>query len=261
MIIRNPTLGAGNGRIGGLVGWASGTAQVLRQNVKPVVSQAPHSVDSRNLMRQASAFWKSISKSQRKTLAAYAASVSTKNGYQYFCPCINRALFANRNYHPSVSSLVPNDFNLRSWADRFYSGRPEPVDWQLIDEASQPMTLVITDVAFMHDYTTLDVTLGSGSGQQNYYTIKSSSEDFGLQFSFVFHFKRRKAAIRLFISNYSEFDHSGSYHTLIFEDLPSLFGGLNVDYTLADTIDLTIWAVTSQNFYEASIIAVNSFSV
>lgn len=261
MIIRNPTLGAGNGRIGGLVGWASGTAQVLRQNVKPVISQAPHSVDSRNLMRQASAFWKSISKNQRKILAAYAASVSSKNGYQYFNPCINRAIFANRNFHPAVNSLVPNDFNIRSWADKFYSGSPNPVDWQLIDEASQPMTLVISDIHFSHDFTNLEVTLESGSGQQNFYYIQSSSEVFGLQFSFVFRLKKRKSAIRLFVSNSSEFDNIAPWHLLVFEDLPSLFGGLKIDYTLADTIELTISAVSSLNFYEASIIAQNSFSV
>ena len=261
MIIQNPTLGAGNGKIGGLVGWASGTAQILRQNVKPVVSQAPHSVDSRNLMRQASSFWKSISKNQRKNLAAYAASVSSKNGYQYFNPCINRAIFANRNFHPTVNSLVPNDFNIRSWADKFYSDQPKPVDWQLIDESSQPMTVDIIDCYFNHNYTTLEVTIQSGSGQQNFYLIQNTSEVFGLQFSFVFRLKKKKSAIRLFVSNSSEFNNIAPWHLLVFEDLPSLFGGLKVDYTLADTIELTISAVSSLNFYEASIIAQNSFSV
>lgn len=261
MIIRNPTLGAGNGKIGGLVGWQKGNAQVLRQNVRPVKSMNARSVSARSLMREVSSFWKSISKAQKQILAAYAASVSTKNSFQYFNPCINRALFANMGVHFPIESFLEANFNQISWASPFYSGKPAVVDWQLIDNQSEAMTLTISDAYFDQDFGRLHIYFLNATGGGAWFKLQNASQQFGLQLTLTFHMKRRKSSIRLFVSNASEFDAPRPYQEMVIEDCASIFASTSFDYTCATEVDIVAFAVTAGAFYESNEIGRFTFSI
>jgi hypothetical protein len=133
MLIKNPTLGAGNGKIGSLVGWAQGNSQVLRKNTVPKPATNSTAIAAKLRMKIATSSWKRLTQEARDNFNAYAKNNGFYSGWLMYSQGFTRALMCNYDENTCWSERTKNQVTTGDELTQFVDWNPNllPVDWTL----------------------------------------------------------------------------------------------------------------------------------
>lgn len=190
MIIDYPIFGAGRGKVGGLVGYPKGTAQVFRHNNKPILSQNQASVNARIRAANAAPIW-------------YALDGGTQDMLRDYCKF---------NEIGSAANLVMNAYNLRSFSQVYHQGTIDPFNpdsaafdlpfenslmnpqtspnWSLYSEDSFLFPLSVTGINWNRASDVLEFDLTNTDGNSPFSKLWNNEFYFGLLIVCTFYFSK-----------------------------------------------------------------------
>jgi hypothetical protein len=148
MKITNPIFGAGNGKVGPLVGWKQGDAQIFRKNSTPKAIASNYAVLSQARVRQAGSLWNTLTEEEKTVWKGYALANGFASGWLLFCSGFTRAVISQYATNEDWSERTKSDVVDNTVLAQFGAliGTPANVDWQLKSSFSDNIQPNITTI-------------------------------------------------------------------------------------------------------------------
>lgn len=249
MIITSPTLGAGKNKVGGLVGWAKGTAQILRNNFRPKNPRTSSQVAARIRMANTAAFFHSLPKARQDSIIDFYISEGSSNGYGTFSGAFSNCLFGLLSEPTNISgfqssSFEPTDYISNFSIDSFYTP-----DWQLTSDDNFPIQIFLNIISFDSHTSTLNAQISPSTMGHPYSALKNYTGILGVLFKISFKFAKLKYERNLVYVYGALFNDSSELHDIQFSNIGNSLGVGNSFLEFASEIRLSMYLVNQQSLY------------
>lgn len=250
MIIDFPTFGAGRGKVGGLVGYPRGTAQVFRHNAIPKLSQNKASVDARIRTGNAAPIWQGLDSGTQDLLRNYCQFNQIGNAAALVMNAYNLRSFSSSYHYNEFDPFSPDSAAFDLPFNGSLNNPQTSPNWSLYTVDSFLFPLVCLGVNWSRNQDILQFDLTNSDGNNPFSELWNMEFRFGLLINCVFYFSKLKFSRNIAFIPRAIFNTPEMSQACVIHNFSYFVTSPTFSLSLAQSIQLNLYLIDQAHYYQ-----------